>query len=101
LDTRAQYSGSKTVARILDLVFRRPVVEPPIPVCPQHKVEMTLRGKMGRPTRFSDMSQQTYTVIYVCPVIGCDHTKEVEQARSQIAVPGKAPRRPDFSRRGN
>jgi hypothetical protein len=56
---------------------------------------------MGRPARFSDTSQQTYTVIYVCPVVGCDHTEEREQARAQIAVPGIAPRRPDFSRRGN
>jgi hypothetical protein len=101
MDTLDRYSGSNTVARILDLVFRRPVVEPSIPVCPQHNVEMTLRGKMGRPARFSDTSQQTYTVIYVCPVVGCDHTEEREQARAQIAVPGIAPRRPDFSRRGN
>jgi hypothetical protein len=101
LDTVEQYSGSITVARILDIVFRRQVVEPPIPICPDHKVEMHLRGKMGRPTRFTDMSQETYTVIYVCPVIDCDQSKEVQQVRSQIAVPGKPPRRPDYSRRGH
>jgi hypothetical protein len=101
LDTVEQYSGSITVARILDIVFRRQVAEPPIPICPDHKVEMHLRGKMGRPTRFTDMSQETYTVIYVCPVIDCDQSKEVQQVRSQIAVPGKPPRRPEYSRRGH
>ena len=89
------------VSRILDVIFRRAVVEPPIPICPDHKVEMQLRGKMGRPTRFSDMMQETYTVIYFCPVPGCDNTAEREQARAQIAVPDLPPARPAFSRRGH
>ncbi len=89
------------MARILDIVFRRQVAEPPIPICPDHKIEMHLRGKMGRPTRFSDMSQETYTVIYVCPVIDCDHSKEVQQVRSQIAVPANRRADRNISRRGH
>jgi hypothetical protein len=101
LDTIHQYPESKVVARILDIVFRRPVDESLIPICPDHKVEMDLRGKMGRPTRFSDMNQESYTLLYFCPVEGCDHTKEIDQSRAQIAVPGKPPARPAFSRRGH
>ena len=87
------------VARLLDMVFRRQVVEPTIPVCPDHKVEMHLRGKMGRPTRFTDMTEESYALIYFCPVPGCDHAKEVNRTQTQIPVPGEAPARPDFSRR--
>lgn len=87
------------VARILDIVFRRPRVEPPVPICADHKVEMHLRGKMGRPSRFSDMTEESYTQIYFCPVPGCDHSAEVTRSRSQIPVPGEAPLRPSFARR--
>jgi hypothetical protein len=90
---------SRVVARVLDIVFRRQREEPPIPLCPDHKVEMQLRGKLGRPSRFSDMTQETYTLIYFCPVPGCDNAAEVEQDRSQIPVPGAAPDRPSYSRR--
>ena len=99
LDTYHRYPEFEVVARILNLVFRRPMVEPPIPICPDHGVEMQLRGKLGRPTRFADMTQETYQLIYYCPVPGCDFSKEVEQVRSQIPVPGAQPTRPDFSRR--
>jgi hypothetical protein len=88
------------VARILDTVFRRQVDEPETPICPDHKVEMNLRGKMGRPTRFADTQSQTYTHIFFCPVPGCDHSKERQVSRKQIAVPGEPPRRPVFARRG-
>ena len=101
MDTFHYNAENKVVARILDIVFRRQLEEPSIPTCPDHKVQMQLRGKMGRPTRFSDMTQESYTLIYFCPVEGCDHTKEVDQMRTQIAVPGKAPARPAFSRRGH
>ena len=89
------------VARILDIVFRRVVAESPIPVCPDHRIEMQLRGKMGRPTRFSDMTEESYSLLYFCPVQGCDHAREVNPARTQAPVPGEAPARPAFSRRGN
>lgn len=81
------------------MVFRRAVEEPEIPLCPDHGVDMQLRGKMGRPARFSDTSAQEYTHIYFCPVPGCDHTVERDIRRMQIAVPGEPPARPAFSRR--
>jgi hypothetical protein len=101
LDSGREYRESQVVARILDIVFRRNKAEPPVPLCPDHKVEMQLRGKFGRPSRFSDMTQETYNLIYFCPVPGCDHSREVPQVRAQIPVPGAPPARPDFSRRGN
>lgn len=88
------------VARILDTVLRRTVDEPHIPNCPDHKIDMQLRGKIGRPARFSDTTAQSYTHIFFCPVEGCDQTAEREVSRLQIAVPGAPPARPVFWRRG-
>ena len=56
--------------RLLNTVLRRETPEPATPLCPEHGVEMRLRGKMGRPARFEDQTQETYTVIYFCPVHG-------------------------------
>lgn len=70
-----------------------------IPVCPDHKVDMLLRGKLGRPTRFSKQSVSEYKLIYFCPVTGCSNTEERDVRRIQAAVPGAQPERPAFSRR--
>ncbi len=35
---------------LIDIIFRRVPVQPDIPVCPDHKTEMRLRGKLGKPT---------------------------------------------------
>ena len=86
--------------RVLDIILRRDRVEPPIPVCPDHEVEMRLRGKLGRPTRFSDQTEEEYTLIYFCPVEGCNQTVHRPQVRTQIPVPGEPPERPLFARRG-
>lgn len=72
--------------------------DPLIPVCPDHEVEMRLRGKMGKPTRFSDQTASEYTLIYFCPVEGCNRTATRERQRLQIPAPGVAPERPIFSR---
>jgi pyruvate kinase len=58
-----------------------------------------MRGVMGRPARFSYQTEETYTVIYFCPVPGCAETAEVQLAMTQIPVQGAAPRRPDYARR--
>lgn len=92
---------TEVVARVLDIVFRRSRPEPAVPTCQDHEVEMHLRGKMGRPSRFTDMTEESYTLIYFCPVPGCDHTAEVTPSRTQIPVPGAAPDRPSFARRRN
>lgn len=72
-----------------------------MPVCPDHGVDLLLRGKLGRPTRFSKQSVSDYTLIYFCPVKGCAHTEEREVRRNQAAVPGAQPERPSFSRRND
>ena len=87
------------VQRVLDWVFKREREKPDIPVCPNHHGPMQMRGVMGRPTRFSYQTEETYTVIYYCPVPGCAETAEAQLAMTQIPVPGAAPRRPDYARR--
>ncbi len=87
--------------RVLDLVLRRQRLEPAIPECPDHHVEMRLRGKQGRPTRFSDQTEEEYTLIYFCPVEGCNHTAQVKRVHTQIPVAGEAPERPLFARRND
>lgn len=87
------------VQRVLDWVFKREREAPDVPECPSHHVPMQMRGVVGRPTRFSYQTEEQYTIIYFCPVEGCDETAEVQVAMRQIPVPGAAPRRPDFARR--
>jgi hypothetical protein len=60
---------------------------------------MQMRGVIGAPTRFSYQTEETYTVIYYCPVPGCNETAEAVIAMTQIPVPGAAPRRPGYARR--
>lgn len=85
--------------KALDVIFRRNVIAPEIPVCPDHHVEMRLRGKLGRPTRFSAQTEEEYTLIYFCPVEGCNCTDTRTRVKTQIPVPGESPERPAFSRR--
>jgi len=89
------------VQRILDVILRRERLDPPIPLCPDHKSEMHLRGKQGRPARFTSQSEEEYTLIYFCPVPYCNHTAEVKRVATQIPVPGESPPRPTYARRGN
>jgi hypothetical protein len=86
--------------RVLDVILRRVRPEPAIPMCPEHKVEMRLRGKQGRPTRFTDQTEETYTLIYFCPVPSCNHTDTRKRVLTQIPAPGESPDRPAFARRG-
>ena len=87
------------VDRVLDWVFKRERVEPEVPECPVHHVPMMMRGVIGHPTRFTYQTQETYTVIYFCPIPGCDETAERQLEMTQIPVPGASPERPDFARR--
>jgi hypothetical protein len=86
------------VMKYVNWFFRRNVEEPPIPLCPDHNVEMLLRGKIGRPARFSRQSEGEYTHIYYCPVEGCDQTVSRQVPKSQAPVPGEQPARPPFAR---
>lgn len=85
--------------RVIDVIFRRERDVPAIPVCPDHGVEMRLRGKMGRPTRFETQSEEDYTLIYFCPVEQCNHTAMTNKVNTQIPVPGASPARPSYTRR--
>lgn len=87
--------------RVLDVIFRRDRLEPEIPVCPVHHVDMRLRGKQGHPTRFLDQTEEQYTLIYFCPVERCNETGERARVRTQIPVPGEPPERPLFARHGD
>jgi hypothetical protein len=82
----------------LDTLLGRNQNEPEIPDCPDHHVDMRLRGKLGRPTRFHDQTEGEYTLIYFCPEDGCNQTSMRVHRRTQIPVPGAAPKRPVFSR---
>lgn len=101
---RVVTSGEKgalgVVQRVMDWVFKRERQEPDIPECPSHHVPMQLRGLIGDPTRFSYQPQETYTAIYYCPTQGCDETATTTMTRTQIPVPGAAPDRPRYARRG-
>lgn len=83
---------------LLDIIFRRTAADPEIPVCSDHHVDMWLRGKLGRPSRFADQAEEEYTLIYYCPEDGCNHTAERSQIRRQISVSGEPPERPSFAR---
>lgn len=86
---------------LLDAILRRNLEEKTPPDCPDHNVEMQLRGKIGRPSRFEAMSEEDYTHIYFCPVTGCNQTAERVVVRRQIPVPGVPPKRPSFARTGD
>jgi hypothetical protein len=86
------------MASLMDVILRRNTEEKTPPECPDHHVEMRLRGKQGRPSRFEGMSEETYTQIYFCPVPGCNETAERTVARRQVPVPGVPPKRPGFAR---
>jgi hypothetical protein len=88
------------VQRIIDVVLRRTRPEPVIPLCPDHKIEMHLRGKQGRPTRFASQTEEEYTLIYYCPMPNCNHTATTKKVATQIPVPGESPERPSFARKG-
>lgn len=87
------------VQRVLDWVFKRERNEPDVPECPSHHVPMQMRGVIGQPTRFSYQTEENYTIIYYCPVVGCDETSTTPVARTQIPVPGASPERPYYARR--
>lgn len=87
--------------RLLDIILRRDAEEPIRPLCPNHKVEMNLRGKIGRPSRFENMSEEDYTQIFYCPVEGCNETAERVVQRRQIPIPGVSPKRPHYARTGD
>jgi len=86
------------VMKYINWALRREIDGPDIPVCPDHKVEMRLRGMQGRPARFSNQTEGEYTHIYFCAIEGCNQTAERKVAKTQVPVPGEAPQRPSYAR---
>lgn len=85
--------------KVIDVILRKPRTHREIPLCPDHHVDMRLRGKLGRPARFFAQTEEEYTLIYFCPIDGCNQTDTRRRAKTQIPVPGESPDRPAFSRR--
>lgn len=71
------------------------------PVCRDHDMQMLLRGKLGRPSRFHDQTGSEYTLIYFCPVPDCANQDERTVRRNQASVPGAQPDRPSYARRND
>jgi hypothetical protein len=86
------------VMKYVNWALRRSMEAPKTPVCPDHHVDMLLRGMVGRPARFSRQTEGEYTHIYFCPVEGCNETAERKIATSQAPFPGEAPDRPIYAR---
>lgn len=86
---------------LIDRIMGKKAEESEVPICPDHHVEMRLRGKLGRPSRFEDQSASEYTLIYYCPTPDCAQNAMKPVQRNQVAVPGIQPDRPDFSRRND
>lgn len=86
---------------LLERITGRREKDSGVPVCPDHHVEMLLRGKLGRPARFADQTASEYTLVYMCPEPDCDEKAERSVLRNQVAVPGAQPDRPFFARRND
>ena len=86
------------VMKYVNWLLRRDIDNPLIPECPEHKVQMRLRGMQGRPAQFSRQTEGEYTHLYFCPEEGCNQTAERKVASSQAPVPGEAPERPAYAR---
>lgn len=70
-----------------------------LPECRMHGVPMELFKKVGKPARFHDQETETYTLIFRCPVAGCDESAERRRVRNQIPVPGQTTDRPAWASR--
>lgn len=86
------------VMKYINWALRRDNGESPIPRCPDHDVEMRLRGMMGRPSRFAMQTGGEYTHIYFCPIEECNQTAMRMIATAQAPVPEEAPARPIYAR---
>lgn len=86
------------VMKYVNWALRRQDEQLDKPMCPDHHVEMLLRGQMGEPARFRWQGQETYTYIYYCPVAECNQTLMVHRKRSQVPGGTDIPERPPFAR---
>ncbi|MEZ4505561.1 MAG: hypothetical protein R2848_06760 [Thermomicrobiales bacterium] len=85
------------VMKYVNWALRRQAQESDTPRCPDHKIEMRLRGIIGQPARFRWQTEEDYTYIYFCPVDKCNQTVEVI-AQSAGANGTDIPARPVYAR---
>jgi hypothetical protein len=71
------------------------------PMCPDHNIAMVLYKKVGKPARYEDQENETYTLIFRCPAPGCDNVANRTRLRTQIPVPGEDTGRPSWAQRRN
>jgi hypothetical protein len=69
------------------------------PICPVHGEPMVFVKVVGKAAKYTDQENQTYTLIFRCPVPGCDETATRTRLRTQIPAPGEGPRRPSWAAR--
>lgn len=68
-----------------------------IPRCHTHGELMVLFKKVGKPARFADQENETYYLLFQCPVAGCGESAERRRVRTQIPVPGERTERPGWA----
>jgi len=85
--------------RLRGWVLGQPVEQDEIPSCPDHRTQMELYRKVGKPARFSDQETEAYELIFRCPVPGCGNSATRRRIRNQIPVPGEVTDRPGWAER--
>jgi hypothetical protein len=91
--------GKQLLQKVMGWVRGEVADESEWPMCPRHDVRMEMFKKVGQPTRFMDQETETYTLLFRCPVEGCDEQATRRRARTQIPVPGERPERPSWAER--
>jgi len=86
------------VMKYVNWALRRQGDDSDTPRCPDHKVDMRLRGIIGQPARYHWQSEEAYTYIFFCPVDKCNQTVEVLRRKSQVPGGTDVPKRPVFAR---
>lgn len=85
--------------KVLDWVRGETAHESEWPECPLHGVQMEMFKKVGQPTNLTEQETETYTLLYRCPLDGCDEQATRRRIRSQIPVPGEQTPRPSWAER--
>jgi hypothetical protein len=85
--------------KVLDWARGEVAEETDWPVCPLHDERMELFKTVGTPTRFTDQETTRYTLLYRCPVPGCDEQATRDRLRTQVPVPGEKTKRPSWAQR--
>jgi hypothetical protein len=91
--------GGQVLQKVLDWARGEVAEDINWPVCPVHGERMELFKTVGAPTRFTDQETGSYTLLFRCPVPGCDEQQTRQRLRTQIPVPGERTVRPSWAKR--